>query len=48
MSENFRNKKAAVKAHSFFMSARIWHGAVVKPVSYADKYNTHIYTYVNI
>ena len=41
--KNFRSKNEIEKAYSFFMSARSSNVAVVKPVSYAGKHNTHIY-----
>ena len=46
--ENFRNKNEIVKAHSFFMSARISDVAVVKSVSSVGKHHTHIYTHVSV
>lgn len=40
MRENFRRKKEIVKAHSFFMSARIYDGAIVKSFYSADRNHT--------
>ena len=43
MRENFRRENEVVKSLSFFMSARLSDGAVVKSISYADKHHMDIY-----
>ena len=46
--KKLRSKNEIVKAHSFFMSARLSDRTVVKSVSYADKHHTDIYNKVSV